>query len=414
MTFSSVSTFAPRTAEKPLHPILQPSRPRTHLFPFRFVACLLLAAIYFALLGPTAAWAISSQPTISEAQAWCITDETGALLASSSEDELFAPASITKVLTACVALDKGVAPDTVITIPQMPEEGWEAAQRAGYAPGTTATFKDLLAVMLVYSANDAAYAIAEYVGGSQAGFAQMMNEKAQQIGMTNSTFKNPHGLEEEGHLTCARDLCLLGRYALTHYPLIAKWVHTPQVTVPVNGQDLTFSSTDELMGTYKPLIGIKTGKVEAGCTFLGAARKNNVTLYTCVLGCATSDGRFRDTRNLMEWAFSTYKNVAVTRAGQTVQTNPFAFRYGYEVPVSSPVATHAMIWPDDVACSYTRTLTSSNQLLSSQATCGAEQWRQGDRIVAATSFETGWPQPSFRPYRWTFDWAAHAVARKVA
>ena len=414
MTSSFVSVFAPRAAEEPIHSTLQPLCPRILVCLGRSTACLLLAALFAALLCPTAAWALSDQPTVNEAQAWCVTDETGAILASASEDEQFAPASITKVLTACVALDKGVSPDTVITIPQMPEEGWEAAQRAGYAPGTTATFKDLLAVMLVYSANDAAYAIAEYVGGSQAGFAQMMNEKAQQIGMTNSTFKNPHGLEEEGHLTCARDLCLLGRYALTHYPLIAKWVHTPQVTVPVNGQDLTFSSTDELMGTYKPLIGIKTGKVEAGCTFLGAARKNNVTLYTCVLGCATSDGRFRDTRNLMEWAFATYKNMAVTRAGQTIQTNPFAFRFGYEVPVSSPVTTRAMIWPDDVACSYTRTLTSSSQLLSSQATCGVEQWRQGYRIVAATSFETGWPRPSFRPYRWTFDWAAHAVARKAA
>lgn len=414
MTSSFVSVFAPRAAEEPIHSTLQPLCPRILVCLGRSTACLLLAVLFAALLCPTAAWALSDQPTVNEAQAWCVTDETGAILASASEDEQFAPASITKVLTACVALDKGVSPDTVITIPQMPEEGWEAAQRAGYAPGTTATFKDLLAVMLVYSANDAAYAIAEYVGGSQAGFAQMMNEKAQQIGMTNSTFKNPHGLEEEGHLTCARDLCLLGRYALTRYPLIAKWVHTPQVTVPVNGQDLTFSSTDELMGTYKPLIGIKTGKVEAGCTFLGAARKNNVTLYTCVLGCATSDGRFRDTRNLMEWAFATYKNMAVTRAGQTIQTNSFAFRFGYEVPVSSPVTTRAMIWPDDVACSYTRTLASSSQLLSSQATCGVEQWRQGDRIVAATSFETGWPRPSFRPYRWTFDWAAHAVARKAA
>lgn len=414
MTSSFVSVLAPRAAEEPIHSTLQPLCPRILVCLGRSTACLLLAALFAALLCPTAAWALSDQPTVNEAQAWCVTDETGAILASASEDEQFAPASITKVLTACVALDKGVSPDTVITIPQMPEEGWEAAQKAGYAPGTTATFKDLLAVMLVYSANDAAYAIAEYVGGSQAGFAQMMNEKAQQIGMTNSTFKNPHGLEEEGHLTCARDLCLLGRYALTRYPLIAKWVHTPQVTVPVNGQDLTFSSTDELMGTYKPLIGIKTGKVEAGCTFLGAARKNNVTLYTCVLGCATSDGRFRDTRNLMEWAFATYKNMAVTRAGQTIQTNPFAFRFGYEVPVSSPMTTRAMIWPDDVACSYTRTLTSSSQLLSSQATCGVEQWRQGDRIVAATSFETGWPRPSFRPYRWTFDWAAHAVARKAA
>ena len=414
MTFPHAISNVLIHAEKPSHPSCQPSGTRDSAHSSNLAAFLLLATFLVTLAIPTQAWAVASQPAVSEAQAWCITDETGAILASSSEDELFAPASITKILTACVALDKGIAPDTVITIPQMPEEGWEAAQMAGYAPGTTATFRDLLAVMLVYSANDAAYAIGEYVGGSQEAFAQMMNEKAQQIGMSNSTFKNPHGLEEEGHMTCARDLCLLGRYALTHYPLIAQWVHTPQVTVPVNGQNLTFYSTDELMSVYKPALGIKTGHVESGYTFLGAARKNGVTLYTAVLGCTTGDGRFQDTRTLMEWAFATYKNVAVTRAGQVVQTNPFAFRFGYVVPVSSPVTTRAMIWPDDVACSYTRTLASPSQLLSSQVTCGVEQWRQGDRIVAATSFESGWPQPAFRPYRWTFDWAAHEVARKAA
>lgn len=414
MTFSFAKTHTSISADKPSHPYRQPSGPRVATSRLCIVAPLLAAVLLASFAVATPAWAATSQPALSEAQAWCITDQTGEVLASSSEDELFAPASITKILTACVALDKGVAPDTVITIPQMPEEGWEAAQMAGYAPGTTATFSDLLAVMLVYSANDAAYAIGEYVGGSQAGFAQMMNEKAQQIGMGNSTFKNPHGLEEDGHMTCARDLCLLGRYALTHYPLIAQWVHTPRVTVPVNGQDLTFYSTDELMSVYKPALGIKTGHVESGYTFSGAARKNGVTLYTAVLGCSTSDGRFQDTRTLMEWAFSTYKNVAVTHAGQELQTNPFAFRFGYVVPVSAPVTTQAMIWPDEVPCSYTRTLISSSQLLSSQETCGVEQWRQGDRIVAAASFESGWPQPAFRPYRWTFDWAAHEVARKVA
>ncbi|MEY8436506.1 D-alanyl-D-alanine carboxypeptidase family protein [Atopobiaceae bacterium 24-176] len=357
---------------------------RSRLFSLCFAAALLCA-----LLTPTFSYAdvaAMGVPDVTEAQAWCIEDSTGRVLAESNADKAYAPASITKVMCAMVALDAGLPMDTPVTMPALPEEGWEAAQVAGYAEGETASLKDMLEVLLVYSANDAAYAIAEKVGGSQEGFAELMNEKASKIGMTRTTFKNPHGLEEDGHESCARDLVLMGRYALSHYPFIAAMVRTYEVTVPVAGQERTFYSTDELMPVYKPLIGIKTGNVEAGTTFLGAARKDGTTLYSCVLGCATKWGRFEDTRTMMEWAFNGATRVELAQADKVLEELPFAFRFGYALAVRPQADVTGLLWPDGTQCSYTRVAVSPGQLVLPGEPGGACLWRQGGRIVGACAY----------------------------
>lgn len=358
------------------------------IFP-RFARSFFAATLLGLFLMPALAFADVAgmgSPDVTEAQAWCIEDSTGRVLAESNADKAFAPASITKVMCAMVALDAGLPMDTPVTMPALPEEGWEAAQVAGYAQGEVASLKDMLEVLLVYSANDAAYAIAEKVGGSQEGFARLMNEKAAKIGMTRTTFKNPHGLEEDGHESCARDLVLMGRYALTHYPFIAAMVRTHEVTVPVGGQQRTFYSTDELMPVYKPLIGIKTGNVEAGTTFLGAARKDGTTLYTCVLGCTTKWGRFEDTRTMMEWAFNGATRIELARADQALEELPFAFRFGFTLAVRPQADVAGLLWPDGVQCSYARVTLSPDQLVVPGEPGGACLWRQGDRIVGACAY----------------------------
>ncbi len=354
----------------------------------RPLAPVALLALLLVLLVPAPALADTGlgTPGVTEARAWIVEDSTGRVLAESNADAAFAPASITKVMTAMVALDAGLPMDTGVTMPAHPEDGWEAAQVAGYEVGETSTLEDMLEVLLVYSANDAGYAIAEKVAGSQNAFADLMNKKAAEIGMTRTTFKNPHGLEEDGHESCARDLAAMGRYALTHYPFIARMVRTHAVTVPVNGEDRTFYSTDELMPVYSPLIGIKTGKVEAGTTFLGAARKDGLTLYTCVLGCATDWGRFEDTRTMMEWAFGGATRLTLADPGRTLETLPFAYRFGFSVSVRPQAAVTGLLWPDGTECSYTRVALSRGQLGIPGEPAGACLWRQGDRIVGACAY----------------------------
>lgn len=339
------------------------------------------------------AFAAVAGPQVSEAQAWCVTDATGAVLASHDPDKQYAPASITKIMTAMVALDSGMALDTTITMPELPTEGWEGAQVAGFSAGSTATLEEMLEVMLVYSANDAAYAIAQAVGGSQQGFADLMNQKAAQIGMDHTTFKNPHGLEEDVHVSTAGDLCKLGRHALTRYPFIARMVRTRSVTVPVNGVDRTFQSTDELMDVYRPLIGIKTGKVAAGTTFLGASRKTQTQLYTCVLGCSSDWGRFQDTLDLMEWAYGTYRPVELADTDDPVARRPFAYRFGWHVPITADATVKGLVWPDSAPCIYTTVMASRNQLVRPGDPAGASLWRQGDRVVGAMAYHGGRAEP---------------------
>lgn len=358
--------------------------------PTLFVSVLVALCVLVGIGSPAQpAYGAVARPQVAEAQAWCVTDATGAVLASSNADERFAPASITKVMTAMVALDSGMALDTEVTMPELPTEGWEAAQVAGFETGSTASLEDMLEVLLVYSANDAAYAIAQAVGGSQQGFADLMNQKAQEIGMDHTTFKNPHGLEEDDHMSTAGDLVKMGRYALTHYPFIARMVRTRAVTIPVNGVQQTFHSTDELMDVYAPLIGIKTGKVEAGTTFLGASRKTQAQLYTCVLGCSSDWGRFQDTMDLMEWAYGTYRPVELSNTKEPVARRPFAYRFGWHVPVTADAAAQGLVWPDSAPCTYTSIMASRNQLLKPGEAAGACIWQQGGHVVGAMAYHGG-------------------------
>ena len=264
-------------------------------------AALLVVALVFALPRVAHADDVSlADPVLSEAQCAIVEDSAGNVLYSKNADTQMPMASITKVMTAMVALDSGMDLDTPCQI-HATDLGADS-QTAGFVEGDTPTLRQLLRVMLIYSANDAAENIALNVAGSEDAFVELMNEKAQELGMTNTHFMNPHGLDEDGHYSTVSDLALMGRIALSEYPFIAGTVHTRSVTVSVAGAQKTFYSTDELLGTYKGIRGIKTGYVAGSAAFLGACQRNGVELFTCVLGAQTSSGRFTDTVSLLNWS----------------------------------------------------------------------------------------------------------------
>jgi D-alanyl-D-alanine carboxypeptidase (penicillin-binding protein 5/6) len=324
-------------------------------------------------------------PVLSEAQASIVTDNAGNVLYENNADDLYAPASITKIMSAMVALDAGIPMDTVVTIPELDLP--ENAQAAGYEAGSTATFEQLMEVMLVYSANDAAQVVAIEVAGSETAFADLMNAKAQELGMANTSFKNASGLDEDGHYSCARDLAIMGRYALTHYPFIAQMVDTPSVTVDVNGTPLTFETTDELLGYYPGMRGIKTGRGDTGTTFLGACRRANTMVYTCVLGCSSDWGRFEDTMDLLNWAYVAYEKSAYATAGQTVAYAPFAWRFGFVLPVASSSTVYGLAWPEGSGVDWTRIGMRSGSLTTPGSVTAVQAWVQDGRGVAHAAYE---------------------------
>ena len=339
---------------------------------------------------------VKDDPKLTEATTAIVTDAQGNVLWSKNPDQELPMASITKVMTAMVALDSGVDLDKPceITVPNF-EEG---SQVAGLTSADTPTLRQLIMMMLVYSANDAAYNIAINVSGSQQAFVEQMNKKAAEIGMTHTQFQNPHGLDTDGHYSTARDLALMGRYAREHYPLIASAVHTRSYAVTVGGEQRTFHSTDDLMDTYRGLLGIKTGAEDSGTAFLGASKRGNVTLYTCVLGCQTTQGRFDDTAILMDWAYHNYNRISVQRANQIVQVRFSEDNFLLSAVVKPSTSTTYMAWPGSKDFTYQTTILSPNYPVANNQLITSTVWSQDSVQVGTTITQahlTLWTIPAY-------------------
>lgn len=345
-----------------------------------------LAVACALLVGMTrTALAIDADPVMGEAHCAIVTDCAGNVLWSLNPDQEMSMASITKVMTAIVALDSNMSLDTVCTITQSDLGAY--SQTAGFATSDTPTLDDLLKAMLVYSGNDAALNVAINVAGSEDAFVARMNEKARELGLTHTHFANPHGLEEGGHHSSAADLARLGRYALENYPFIASTVRLRSVTLPIDGVRTTLRSTDELMGSYAGLIGIKTGAVAAGTAFLGAAELDGIRLYTCVLGCKTISGRFVDTERLLDWAYSNFVQRQVADASWVIDTRIFSDNFALSLVTRATGATTASVWPDGGDLSYTTSMTRHGILANDGERVGATTWVQGGRTAGTVTYE---------------------------
>ena len=351
------------------------------------VALVCAVACAVALVAPAQAWARSSEPQVSEAQAYEIQDQNGTVLAAKNADQEMAMASITKVMTAMVALDSGKSLDDVVTIDR--DLSYEAnAQLIGLKTGDVLTFRELMLAMLVYSGNDAASYVAIASAGSEEAFVAKMNQKAAELGMTHTHFKNPHGLEDDGHYSSAHDLVVMGRQALREYPFIAQAVVTPSITIPVGGTQRTFNSTDDLMGSYGGLCGIKTGSVSTGTTFLGSSKQYGLQTFSCVLGCETTSGRFDDTATLMDWAYDEcFDHVEFGRRTVPVRVSTYDLGFWGKV----------LTYPDwDVTgrsysgrpINYKRSMQRASMLEPNTAV-GSGTWTQDGRPVACAVYSTG-------------------------
>lgn len=321
----------------------------------------------------------SDEPNLTQAQAAYVTDQAGNVLYAKNEDQQMPMASITKIMTAMVALDSGKSLDDIctITVPDLQAD----AQMAGYVATDTPTFGELMRVMLVYSANDAAYNIAVNVAGSEDAFVDLMNQKAQELGMTNTHFSNPHGLAEDDHYSTAKDLVTMGRYALEHYPLIAQLVSTESTTGTVNGQQVTFSSTDKLLSTYSGARGIKTGTVETGTCFLGASERQNVQLFSCVLGCTTDAGRFADTAALWDLAYQKYNRITMSTTKWLLGLHTYAYDFSTKVAYVGTQNCTGLAWPDGSDVTYQTVAPTQAALLENGDDYGWSLWMQDDRTL---------------------------------
>lgn len=222
------------------------------------------------------------------------------ILYSKNPDTLYLPASITKVMTALVALDHWTDLDAVITVKN---EDRAIGQTIDLVKGESISLKNILYGLIVHSGNDAALAIADNYPGGYTAFVKAMNDKARALHLDRTTFKNPSGVEQYGHVTSARDLAILSSYAMEN-DVIADMAQTKLITITdVTSQIVhTLETTNELLGVVPGLIGLKTGWTDnAGECLVSYVERDGHKIVVVVLG---SLDRFGDSSALIHWAYA--------------------------------------------------------------------------------------------------------------
>ena len=237
-----------------------------------------------------------------------IEQSTGKILYEKNKDEKRSPASMTKIMTLLLtfeALEKEIITyDTPVQVSKNAQDMGGTQIFLEY--GSTVDVLTLIKGITIASANDAAVAIAEKLGGTKENFVQMMNDKAINLGCKNTNFKNPHGLDEEGHYTTAYDLSLIAK-ELLKYEEVLKFTSTYEDYINVSGENHWLVNTNKLVRFYEGIDGLKTGYTENAKYCLTATmKKNDMRLISVVMGVDTKENRNADTISLMEYGFSQY------------------------------------------------------------------------------------------------------------
>ena len=217
-------------------------------------------------------------------------------------------ASTTKIMTAIIVLENTNLKDVVTVDAKSSTIG---GSRLGLKKDDKITVNDLLYGLMLRSGNDAASALAIYVGGSIQNFAEMMNNKAKELGLVNTHFVVPHGLDNEGHYTTAYELAKITDYALEN-DSFKKIVSTSSTSININGIPKTITNTNKLLNSVSGVYGVKTGFTNgAGRCLVTACEKNNMDFITVIIGADTSTIRTADTKKLIKYVEKKFELVNI-------------------------------------------------------------------------------------------------------
>ena len=263
------------------------------------VVCMMVSIVPFA-------FAEGAQLELKSKSAILMEKTTGKVLYEMNPDEKLPPASVTKIMTMLLimeAIDQGkIKYDDIVTASANATS--MGGSQVYLKEGEQMTVDEMLKCIAVASANDACVAMAEYISGSEAEFVQMMNSRAKELGMENTTFVNCHGLDTDGHLTTARDIALMSRELLKHddikkYTTI--WMDT------IRNGEFGLTNTNKLIRFYEYATGLKTGSTGKALYCMSAtALKDGMELIAVVMAAPTSDERANDAKTLLNYGFAKY------------------------------------------------------------------------------------------------------------
>ena len=285
-----------------------------------------LITVVFVLLQSFAVNTYASQtqmPALTSKSSILMEASTGQILYENNAEEAMPPASVTKIMTLLLIFEAQKEGkfqwDDMITVSEY------AASMGGsqvfLEPEEQQTAKDMVKCIAVASANDASVAMAEFIGGSEEGFVAMMNEKAKELGMKNTVFKNACGLDVEGHVTSAKDIVIMSRTLITEFPEVTEfttiWMDKITHKTRKGESEFGLANTNKLIKWYSGATGLKTGSTSAAKFCLsGTAKRNDTELIAVVMAAPDPKTRFQEVMKMLDWGFANFEVKKIVSQGE--------------------------------------------------------------------------------------------------
>ena len=259
-----------------------------------------------------------------------IEQNSGLIIYDYNMHEKLRPASVTKIMSLLLimeALDSGKIQLTD-KIPCTEDAAKMGGSQIWLDVRETLTVEEMLKAICVVSANDCVVAMADYLEGSQDAFVKKMNQKAQELGMNDTTFKNCHGIDEDGHLTSAYDIAIMSRELLMNHPSITKYTTIWMDSLRDGKSSLV--NTNKLVRNYRGATGLKTGSTSLALYNLSAsATRDGLSLIAVIMKAPTTKDRFAEATKLLDYGFSNYSYKTFAKKGDTIK----------EIPISKGVSS---------------------------------------------------------------------------
>lgn len=328
-------------------------------------------------------------PTLTAAAALVADPATGRILWERKGDEVREPASTTKMITALLFIEK-VPLTEIIEAPQ--EVAEVTGSKIGLKPGDKVPAEQILQAILVRSANDACVAAAVKASGSVESFVAEMNRKANDLGCTDTIFKNPHGLHEEGHVSSARDLAKIALAAIK-VPEFRAVVSLPKTSISFSGRTpVDFDSRNDLIGEDPTVLGIKTGWTDqAGRCFVGWHKKDGVEFVSVILGCPA---RWKpDQVALRDWVFEAFEVKELVKKGEVMGRRKVSGALGGPVPLTAVNSLSAMV-PKNLQPASLSDVPKFSAPMGRGLKAGKAEWEGGLSVaLVASEGRMAWWQP---------------------
>jgi D-alanyl-D-alanine carboxypeptidase (penicillin-binding protein 5/6) len=298
----------------------------------RRAAIFAVTLVALVLLGgsdPAGAQEERPDPPQLRTTAWALVDaDTGLYLAGKKPDERLPMASTTKIMLALLTLEDGANLDEEVAISGEAERFVGSVySNVGLIEGERLSVRELLEAALIPSATEAVYTLADHLGGGSVDvFVEDMNQKADSVGLKNTHFENPAGIDESGHYSSARDLATMARAAM-EYPTFAEIVDTEQDTITTQNREIEFFNTNNLLYGYEQADGVKTGtSLRAGPCLVASATEGDESYIVVLLDAAGEEYRFEAARTALEYGFDNYEREPLARKGGVYEELALPFR----------------------------------------------------------------------------------------